>query len=281
VNNFMNPEDVKREFDEAQKHSEDLKSKFAKATKALGQVSSVIETTKPYWVQLAVESNNHVGSEVILNSGVQSIHQIKDALVDFETHAPFPIDKIYNIALSASSFGSNTAATGSLITLYDSTKFDAGAIPVHEISKEKNLADRFSKLDPALGQVCAQISESLYGTTSDPERSALFMMRQTWDHLFAKLAPDAEVRASQFWTKKTGDKPDQITREERMNFAIDRHVKDSINKNLLLSSSKQMRDIYQELNKAHERGELNRDKARQTLNALYQWLFQLAEGIGI
>jgi hypothetical protein len=277
----MNPEDVKREFEEAQKHAENLQNKFAEATQMLGQVSLVIETTKPYWVQLAVESGNHVRSDMILNSGVQSIHQIKNALVDFETHAPFPIGKIYNISLSASAFGSNTAATGSLIVLDDSTKFDARSIPVHEISTEKKLADRFGKLDPALGRVCAQISESLYGTISDPERSALFMIRQTWDHLFAKLAPDAEVRASSFWKEKSGDKPDQIIREERINFAIDRHVKDPVNKNLLLSSSKQMLDLYQELNRAHTRGELNRDKARQTLNAVYQWLFQLAEGIGI
>jgi Predicted pPIWI-associating nuclease len=276
----MNPEDVKREFDEAQKYANELKSKFAKATATLGQVSLVLETTKPYWVQLAAESADHIGSQPILCSGVASIHQMKNALMDFEAHAIFPTDKIYNIALSASTFGSNTAATGSLIALNDSTKFDARAIPTHEIS-EKNLANRFSKLDPALGLVCAQISESLYGTIADPERSALFMIRQTWDQLFAKLAPDAEVRASPFWTKKSSNKPDQVTREERIRFTIDRHVKDPVNKELLISTSKQMSDIYQELNRAHDRGELNRDKARQTLNAVHHWLFQLAEGIGI
>ena len=120
----MNPEDVKREFDDAQKHANELKSKFAKATATLGQVSLVLETTKPYWVQLAVESANHIGSEPILCSGVASIHQMKKALADFEIHAPFPVDKIYNIALSASAFGSNTAATGSLIALHDTSQFD-------------------------------------------------------------------------------------------------------------------------------------------------------------
>ena len=277
----MNPEDVKREFDEAQKHASELKSQFAKAAATFGQVSLVLETTRPYWVQLAAEGANHIGSESILCSGVASVHQMKNALADFKTHAPFPVDKIYNIALSASAFGSNTAATGSLITLHDTSQFDVRAIPIPEIFEEKNLADRFSGLDPALGKVCAQIFESLYGTVSDPERAAFFMIRQTWDHLFNKLAPDAEVRASQFWKKKTGDKPDLVTRGERIEFAVDRHVKDSVSKNLLLTSSKQMCDLYQELNGAHERGEIDRNKARRTLNAIYQWLIQWANGIGI
>ena len=277
----MNPEEIKHEFDEAQKHAESLQNKFAKATKALGLVSSVIETTKPYWVQLAVEGNNHIGSEVILNSGVASIHQIKNALVDFDAYAPFPLQQVNTIALSASAFGSNTAATGSLIALHDTSQFDVQAIPIPEISAEKNLADRFSALDPALGKVCGQIFENLYGTVSDPERGAFFMIRQTLDHLFNKLAPDAEVRASQFWKKKAGDKPDLVTRRERIEFAVDRHVKDPVRKNLLLTSSKQMCDLYQELNGAHERGEIDRNKARRTLSAMNQWLIQWADGIGI
>jgi hypothetical protein len=278
---FMNPDDIKHEFDEAQKHAENLQNKFAKATKSLGQVSSVIETTKPYWVQLAVEGNNHIGSEVILNSGVESIHQIKNALVELDAYAPFPLQNVNTIALSASAFGSNTAATGSLFVLHDTSQFDVQAIPIPEISEESCLADRFSGLDPALGKVCAQIFESLYGTVSDPERAAFFMIRQTWDHLFDKLAPDAEVRDSQFWKKKAGDKPDQVTRAERIEFAVDRHIKDPVRKNLLLTSSKQMCDIYQELNRAHERGEIDRNKAKRTLNAMYQWLIQWADGIGI
>ena len=277
----MSPDEIKNAFDETQKTVNHLQDQFTQAAQWLGQVSSVLYTTKPYWIQLAAESGSNANVLPILESGRAAVAEINHTLASIAPQKSPSFGTLQSVFLSASFFGSNTAATSSLVPLNGNTEFRVEAIPIPEFSKEKSLAIRFAKLDPALEKVCAEIWETLYGTTADPERSALFMIRQTWDHLFNYLAPDAEVRKSPFWIQKDGPKPEMVTREERFNFAVDRHIKNPQDKGLLLAAWKQMKDLYQELNRAHERGELNRTKARQSLNSMYLWLIQWADALGI
>jgi hypothetical protein len=277
----MNPDEVTRTFEEAQKIVAHLQSGYAQAAQSLGQVASVLYATKPYWVQLAGESGSNATILPILESGRATIAEISHSLATIKPEQQAPLNQLQSVSLTASFFGSNTAATSSLVPLNGNTEFRVEAIPVPEFSAEKTLADRFGKIDPALGKVCAEIWESLYGTRADPERSALFMIRQTWDHLFDRLAPDSEVRETHFWTKKNGPKPEMVTREERFKFAVDRHVKDPQKAALLLAACKQMLDLYQELNRAHERGEIDKLKALRSLNTMYSWLIEWADALGI
>jgi hypothetical protein len=167
------------------------------------------------------------------------------------------------------------------VPLTSDTQFQADAIPIADFSTEKTLAGRLALIDPALGKVCAEIWQTLYGTSADPARSALFMIRQTWDHFFHSLAPDSEVRQSPFWTKKDGDKPDMVTREERIKFAVEHRVKDPQKKALLLTTSKQMLDLYQEFNRAHQRSDIDETTALRSLKSVYTWLTEWADALGI
>lgn len=277
----MSPDEIRHSFEEAEKTVNHLQNQFAQGAQFLGQVSAVLYTTKPYWIQLAAQSGSNATVIPILESGKATITEINHALVSIEPQQLPPLGTLQSVSLSASFFGSNTAATSSLVPLNGNTEFRVETIPIPEFSKEKSLASRFAKLDPALGKVCAEIWESLYGTVADPERSALFMIRQTWDHFFNCLAPDPEVRKSPFWTMKNGPKPDLVTREERFNFAVDRHIKNPRDKALLLAACKQMVELYQGLNRAHERGELDKSKALRSLNSMYLWLVQWADALGI
>lgn len=277
----MNSDEIRRAFEEAEKTVTELQSQYAQAAQSLGQVSSVLYTTKPYWVQLAAQSGGNATILPILESGKATVAEISHSLASVQPHQRPPVATLQSVSLSASFFGSNTAATSSLLPLNGNTQFRVEAIPIPEFSTEKTLANRFATIDPALGKVCTEIWESLYGTLADPERSALFMIRQTWDHFFEYLAPDAEVRKSSFWTEKQGDRPDMVTREERFRFAVDRHVKDPQSKALLLAACTQMLELYQELNRAHKRGEIDRTKARRSLNSMYSWLVQWADALGI
>ena len=107
------------------------------------------------------------------------------------------------------------------------------------------------------------------------------MLRQTWDHLFGFLAPEEDVRESPFFTLKPEPRPNQVTRLERIKFALDRHVRDAQQKALLEATSVQMIDLYNTLNAAHTRGDIDRAKSRAALNSLYQWLTQWADALGI
>lgn len=72
-----------------------------------------------------------------------------------------------------------------------------------------------------------------------------------------------------------------VTREERFKYAVEHHVKNGQSKALLLAASKQMLELYQGLNRAHERGELDKTKARHSVNSMYLWLVQWADALGL
>ncbi len=277
----MNPDDVKKEFDEAAALADSMQAKYANAAQMLGRLSSVISTTQPYWTQLAKEGGNNPGAISAIQSGIANVAAIKGGLYAVDVSNTCPTGELTSLCLSASFFGTDTAATSSLLPLAAPGQFKVELIPLPEFTQDKSLAQRLSKLDPSLGKVCAEIWETLYGTTADPERSALYMIRQTWDHLFDKLAPDAEVRNSPQWTPKEGDKKEMVTREERIKYAVDRRVTDPNRKSLLLASCDQMVDLYQELNRSHKRGDVNAEKATRTLHAMYAWLQQWADALNL
>jgi len=108
----------------------------------------------------------------------------------------------------------------------------------------------------------------LYGTRSDPERVALYEMRQTYDHFFACLAPDEEVRKSKYYHEKSGNDKGKVFREERILYAANKHIKDSEKAKTLIASADHMLEVYNSLNRAHNRGELNKVKAFRSLEEM-------------
>src|SRR5258705_7600927 len=170
----MNPDEIRRAFEEAENNVRHLQNQYVQAAQALGQMSSVLYSTKPYWLQLAAQSGSNATVLPILESGKATVTQVTHSLASIQPERQPPLDTLHSISLTVSFFGSHTAATSSLLPLNGNTQFRVEAIPVPEFSGEKTLAERFATIDEALGKVCAEIWESLYGTVADPERSALF-----------------------------------------------------------------------------------------------------------
>jgi hypothetical protein len=115
-------------------------------------------------------------------------------------------------------------------------------------------AMRLEKIDVDLAKTYKGVWDALTGIHSDRDRTALYQMRQTYDHFFSILAPDNEVRKSSFWTIKEGDKPMQITRRERITYAANRHVDDETIRDLLVVNADTILSVYDSLNLAHKRG---------------------------
>ena len=91
-----------------------------------------------------------------------------------------------------------------------------------------------------------------------------------------KLAPDEEVRKSPFWTKKTGEKPDGVTRRGRLQFAAHRCITNDSGRTALLVSVDETLRSYDRLPEAHKRGALSIDKANEAFKAndsiLRRWI---------
>jgi hypothetical protein len=188
-------------------------------------------------------------------------------------------DRFQAVAGTIDTFSATTNVFSTTITVANVGEIPYVPSPFRTEAEQSILANRLAKLDPVLGNVYHQIWEVLYTTRSEPERTALYQMRQAFDHLFSCLSPDDAVRASQYWKQKEGDKLNQIDRRERIEYAAFTHVKDESHARTLAASADQMLEVYQALNQAHKRGELSPDKARQALFAMQSFFYDWADAL--
>lgn len=137
----------------------------------------------------------------------------------------------FDVASAAYAIGTTTSSTATAVCIVDSAAFAQAhklpdPPPTWPTNRTQAYADRLSKLDPELGSLLRSAWQSFYGGAENAERAAMLSMRQLYDHFFALLAPDAEVRCSGFFRSKSGDNPDQVHRKERLHFAAASQVKD-------------------------------------------------------
>ncbi len=142
-------------------------------------------------------------------------------------------------------------------------------------------ARKLETLDPELGKVARSIWQAFYGGADSAERTALFLMRQLYDHFFAVLAPDDDVRRSHFFTDKQGAKPQQINRRERLQYAAYARAADKALGESLGSEADQVLVLYEQLNRLHARGALEPRAVREVLTSMQAVIEQWADAIGL
>lgn len=109
----------------------------------------------------------------------------------------------------------------------------------------------------------------------------MYQMRQAYDHFFYIIAPDDEVRKSQYFQEKVDKPHDRVSRKERLHYAANIKIKDQDLRDLLLGQDDYMIELYQRLNKAHERSSIDSKEAKETLNAMRTMLEQWIDAINI
>ncbi len=253
-----NPEKV---VDEIVARLSSLQGSLIDSATQVGYARDSIQASRPMWAKLSSLSINDPYKRQIYISGVKVLCAYRDELQAHESQA-FPFFEALRNTITAGSPGFATGTTAGLVANED---FDLPPYAFPPLTHHEDYAERLSKLDPALGKTYQEIWEVLYGTRADPERGALYLIRQSFDHLFDLLAPDDEVRKSNFWRHKSGGKKSQVTREERILYAANKHIKNSARAKTLSESAKHMGDVYQDLNRVHERGELNKQQALKAL----------------
>ena len=138
---------------------------------------------------------------------------------------------------------------------------------------------KMSRIDRELGKTYASVWETFYVTQESPEKVALYAMRQTFDHLFRIIAPDEEVRKSPYFSEKEGNKPKQVYREERLQYAACKKVKKIEIGELLASKTKQTLDNYDKLNKMHTEKTLKREDVIEILTSMQSVLEEWIDAI--
>jgi hypothetical protein len=266
-------------IDETVSELDAMQAFFVDGAMNVAQARDILKQSQSVWKNLAMNSASNPALAATYVSGLNTIMAVRDEIraqrVRLEPFSPLP----RRVMDAASLALTTTAGTASA--------FDVDGIPMSDMgflfNSEQSSAyeDRFSRFDPSLGKTYKEIREVLWGTRADPERAALWEGRQVLDHLFGKLAPDDEVTRSEYWKPKVGDRPNLVTREERIQFAAARYVRDETKARILVASSKNILDVYEALNVAHKRGPLDESKARSVLVQLLKILEEWADAIGI
>jgi hypothetical protein len=146
------------------------------------------------------------------------------------------------------------------------TIFGTSASVPHDYLSDANKCGR---VDEQLAVAIRQAWECGLGGGADPWRSAMYAMRQAFDHLLETLAPPQQVRASQYWQPKTEGPSEVVHRRERIEYAGHIHVKNESRRNTLLASSRHTLHVYQQLNSAHSRDAIHEEEARLAVNQMH------------
>jgi len=283
MNKDEEPEDLEKPeevIDDIVFRLDELHEKFVETSANIGYARDAIQSVRPVWERLGNSETTDPDAMYLYKTNYKFLLLFRDEVRAYQEMATPIFGLFNNTAGTASTFVSATGTTDVFIgnvADYAPSDFLVFLTPnQHEIYTK-----RFMAFDEALGKTYQEIWEVLYGTRADPERAALYLIRQSFDHLFDKFAPDDEVRKSPFWTLKKGDKPEQVWRDEKIQYAAFSHVKDKSRSETILASSKHMLSVYQALNRAHERKNINRAKARQALEEMRSFLEDWANAIGL
>lgn len=259
-----------RQIDEATHTADSLHAHYAQGANLFGYASQQLKDIAPSWIQLANQAAGNSECLPMLESGVALFRAFNNEAGDLQRRSVGISEQIPSVVTTVQTIAANTAIN-SLTTIQLSLQaVPYTPCPFLPQSSTEETATRLERLDSTLAGTYRQVWASLYGNRDDPERTALWEIRQTFDHLFGILAPDDDVRRSLYWTPKSGHDPRQVTRQERIEYAAHTRINDKQKAIVLAASAKGTVAAYQRLNQAHCRDELDKERAKNAVLAMDQ-----------
>lgn len=263
----IDPSHVKQAFSEFDQRAQQAQDILIESSVALGNVRNRVRKIGDALSGVAERAVDEPDLRPPLASGLQFLgalgNEVGGIIVGGGSIAA-------GVGLISSSVSTFSGASAAIAGIGSACSVDQGSCLAANISETdiRTISEKFKKLSPALRAAYEQVWQSYHGTTADPLRGALPLMRHTFDHFFEILAPDDRVRKSVHWQRKTGDKPDQIHRRERIEYAANTHVRDPLRAETLAKSAANMLDIYDTLQAFHTRGPMDEISSRNALSAM-------------
>jgi len=276
----IDPDEFKRIFDDAEEGASSLHENLVEGAQYAGYIRRALAISRRIYSLLATRASEEPELIPLLSSGIEYVKALGDELRRLQVETKPTISRLYTITSTAFSF---TSSSGIMVDPDSLDGFDDSSLVLPRfLSRDREeFAVQFDAIDPSLGETYRGSWESFHSGRADPLRGALFLMRQTYDHLFHVLAPDDEVRLSEYWQEKSGSDPKKVHRTERIQYAAFTHIKDESLARTFESAANQMTNIYDQLNRAHQRGEIDEEKATRALVAMSQLLEDWIEAIDL
>lgn len=218
------PEEIIDEIDSAMKEAQNI---YSDRAAMMGEKREIVQGTREFWKTFGEAGVQDPIAGSVYASGVKVLSAYRSEMLGHLSNLIGSNEESERIAHLASGTAIISAATSSAVGSVNQYVIPEN-VTVLEHDRFEEIHTKLSKIDKELASLYSGVREVLYGTRSNPERGAVYLTRQLFDHLFGKLSPDDEVRKSPYWIKKTGeDNPNLVTRKERVLFATNAHINDS------------------------------------------------------
>jgi hypothetical protein len=261
-----NPEEI---IDDITSTLDNIHDDLVASSTKVGHEIERFKAIRPVWARLGESGTTDPDAAQIYVSGVYALSSMRDEVESLKGRIAPLRDLVGTIPTLTDFALSVTSSTGSFFDPSITNFIPLNDPLLPRPPRHSETKRRLAKLDPALADTYEGIWETLYGTRSDPERGSLYLIRQAYDHLFGILAPDDKVRASPYWHEKKDDRdPKRVTRRERIEFAAYTRIRDQSKAQRLAASARHMLDVYEALNRAHQRRSLDPTKARRALHEM-------------
>lgn len=274
----IDPEDFSRAFDELDQSVENLQSNFVQGAEYSGYIKGALSTSRRIYSYIIGKSVDRPELVPILISGMDYFGVLNNQLNVINSQIE---PSINNLASLASTVYSVTSSTGTMtLPNLEFTIEDSPFEPPPFMKKDREVyAAKFYRLDATLGSNYRGVWETYYVSKSEPIRGALFLLRQTFDHLFSLLSPDDDVRSSPFWQPKVGNDINKIHRIERIQYAANEHIREESKSKTLSASANHVNEVYNQLNLLHSREAIDPVKGTAILNSMSSILEEWIETI--
>lgn len=123
--------------------------------------------------------------------------------------------------------------------------------------RRKDICSNLQKISPHLVPLYNSAWENLETNLNDPERSAIFQMRELLSHVLDLLAPKDAIKGLPNFVPDPTAK-DGVTRRHRLEYIATNKAKDNFNKKVIEDLIKAFLDNFEVLNGAHKKGSLNK-----------------------
>lgn len=274
----VRPFNPSKDIDALEENLEEAQQHHTLSAEELGYQLDIVRAVKPFWKCITPDALQ--GSTV---SGAAIISEWRDESETWKVRSQEGLGEIIVASGTATSLAANTAPMESVHLPEPVVDIDA----VHRVTARRDERDfieaELSRIDPGLADTYLTACQYMKLPAFDAFRGPLFLMRQVFDHFLHKLAPDSDVMS------QTDFVPDEalkqrdgkgVTRRHRVEFVAKGKVKDEGSRRLLLSSTQNFLDVYEELNQAHKRARLDENKAKDAVYAgsalLATWLRALS-----
>lgn len=278
----VRPINPSKDIDALEDNLEEAQQHHARSAEELGYQLDIVRVVKPFWKCISPDVLQ--GSTV---SGAAIISEWRNESETWKARSQEGLGEIIVASGTATSLAANTAPMES-VHLPESV-VDREAL--HRVTARRDERDfieaELSRIDRGLADTYLTACQYMNIPSFDPSRGPLFLMRQVFDHFLHKLAPDSDVMSQKDFVpdEKLKQRDGKgVTRRHRVEFVAKGKVKDGGSRRLLLSSTQNFLDVYEELNQAHKRARLDENKAKDAVYAgsalLAAWLRALNSARG-